>query len=157
MNTTEYLVTHGYGTVIWTTLVFSLLFLLLSKFAWKPILGAVQAREGQISQAFFAAEMAQKEVEKMKIANDLMMKEAKNTYDQMLSSAKKNAELQANLLMDEARKKIDLETKMAVNDLKNVVAGFSVKIAEQIISEKLSVDSEQQKMIQKNVENIRFN
>ena len=168
MNIKEYLLTHGYGTVIWTTLVFGLLFLLLSKFAWKPILTAVQIREEQIAQALAAAQFAQEEVKKIKEKNemmlkeakqarDLMLKEAKQIYEEMLLDARIKAEKQGKDIIEEARKKIDLETKAAVNELKNTVADLALHIAEQILVEKLDSDVEQQKLIQRNLENIQFN
>lgn len=168
MNITEYLVTHGYGTVIWTTLVFCLLFLLLSKFAWKPILSAVQTREEQIAQALAAAQFAQEEVKKIKEKNemllkearqerDLMLKEAKHSYEQMMTDARIKAEKQGKDIIEEARKKVALETKAAVDELKNTVANLALQIAEQILVEKLGSDAEQKKLIQRNLENIQFN
>ena len=55
------LVTPSIGLMFWTTLVFAILLFLLAKFAWKPILGAVKAREEKINNALEAAEKAQKE------------------------------------------------------------------------------------------------
>ena len=52
------LATPGIGTIIWTTFVFLLLLLLLAKFAWPPILGAVKAREESIRGSLEAAEQA---------------------------------------------------------------------------------------------------
>ena len=65
MNISEYLVSHGYGTVFWTTIVFLLLFFILSKFAWKPILSAVQQREDEIIKALAAAKLALEEMQRI--------------------------------------------------------------------------------------------
>jgi F-type H+-transporting ATPase subunit b len=168
MNITEYLVTHAYGTVIWTSLVFFLLFFLLLKFAWKPILTAVQTREEQISQALAVAQFTQEEVKKIKEKNemmlkeaqqqrDLMLKEAKYHYEQMIADARVKAEKQGKDIIEEARKKVALETKAAVYELKNTVADLALQIAEKILLEKLGSDAEQKKLIQRNLENIQFN
>ena len=56
------LVTPGIGLLFWTTLVFIFLVVLLSKYAWKPILGAVKAREESIDNALKSAEKAREEM-----------------------------------------------------------------------------------------------
>ena len=55
-------VTPGFGLVFWTIITFLLLLLILKKFAWKPILGAVSDREEGIKKALSAAEEAKKEI-----------------------------------------------------------------------------------------------
>lgn len=168
MNITDYLVSHGYGTVIWTSLVFILLFLMLTKFAWKPILGAVKIREEQIAQALAAANLAQQEVEKIKATNQLaleqarmereaLLREAKAKYDQMMVEARQKAEQHSMQLMEETKKKIELEKNAAVDDLKNLVANFSLEIAELILSEKLTLSAEQQRLVEQNIDHIHFN
>jgi F-type H+-transporting ATPase subunit b len=53
------LVLPGEGLLFWTTLVFVILLVLLKKFAWKPILGAVHTREGNIQKALDSAKDAE--------------------------------------------------------------------------------------------------
>ena len=56
------LVTPDIGLIFWTTVSFAILYFILAKFAWKPILGAVNEREKSIKDALSAAEMAKEEM-----------------------------------------------------------------------------------------------
>jgi F-type H+-transporting ATPase subunit b len=65
------LVTPGLGLIVWTTLVFLILVFLLGKFAWKPILNAVHAREEAIDQALKQAEAARAEMGKLQASRSV--------------------------------------------------------------------------------------
>ncbi|MDX1720567.1 MAG: F0F1 ATP synthase subunit B, partial [Salegentibacter mishustinae] len=52
------LITPEVGLIFWQTIVFLVLMLILAKFAWKPILGAVRTREESINEALASAEDA---------------------------------------------------------------------------------------------------
>ena len=147
MNYTDYLVSHGYGTVIWTSLVFLLLLVLLSKFAWKPILFAIDSREKQITEALNAA----------KKERDLLLQQTQQICAEMMTTAKNKAQEEATLLLENNRKKIQEETKAAIQEIQKIVAELSIQVAEQILVEHLELSPEQEQLIQKNVENIYFN
>ena len=63
--------------VFWTTLIFVVFFLLMRKFAWKPILGAVKGREDSINNALLAAENAKKDMLNLKSDNEKLLAEAR--------------------------------------------------------------------------------
>ena len=168
MNYTDYLVSHGYGTVIWTSLVFLLLLVLLSKFAWKPILFAIDSREKQITEALNAAKKAEADVMEIKKNNDNLLLAAKKERDlllqqtqqicaEMMTTAKNKAQEEAVLLLENNRKKIQEETKAAIQEIQKIVAELSIQVAEQILVEHLELSPEQEQLIQKNIENIYFN
>ena len=71
------LVTPDIGLIFWTTVSFAILYFILAKFAWKPILGAVNEREKSIKDALSAAEMAKKEMASLKADNEKILNEAK--------------------------------------------------------------------------------
>ncbi|MFZ9504668.1 MAG: F0F1 ATP synthase subunit B, partial [Cyclobacteriaceae bacterium] len=56
------LLTPGTGLLFWQSVVFIALFLFLAKFAWKPIIGALNEREESIRQALESAEKAKEEM-----------------------------------------------------------------------------------------------
>ena len=58
------------GLIIWTTIIFTLLLLVLKKFAWKPILTAIDERNLSIEEALKAAEKAKKEMESLNADNE---------------------------------------------------------------------------------------
>ena len=155
------LVTPGIGLVFWTAIVFGLLVLLLAKYAWKPILGAIREREASIENALKLAEKAKAEMatlqadnEKLlaetRVERDKILKEARETRDAVVAEAKAKATVEANKVIDAARHTIQSEKVAAINELKNQVASMSIEIAEKIIRTELA-DSEKQKALISNL------
>ena len=71
------LVTPEIGLIFWTTVVFSLLLLVLKKYAWKPILSAVDERNKSIEDALKAADKAKEEMLALNVDNERILMEAK--------------------------------------------------------------------------------
>ena len=82
------LITPGFGLVFWTALTFIFLLVILRKFAWNPILGAVSDREEGIKTALASAENARKEMENLTADNDRILKEARAERQAMLKEAR---------------------------------------------------------------------
>ena len=82
------LITPGFGLVFWTAITFIFLLLILGKFAWAPILGAVSEREEGIKEALASAENARKEMENLSADNDRILKEARSERQAMLKEAR---------------------------------------------------------------------
>lgn len=162
------LVTPDLGLIVWTTLVFCILFFLLAKFAWKPILNAVNEREKSIEEALNKAEEAKVEMAKLVSANDdllkqarierdEMLKEARVMKDKLISEAKNKANEDADRIIASARESIQYEKMAAVTELKNQVAILSVEIAEKILKEELSSSAKQEALINSVVDDIHLN
>ncbi|MEA1886441.1 MAG: F0F1 ATP synthase subunit B [Bacteroidota bacterium] len=150
--------TPDVGTIVWTTIIFTLLLLLLRAFAWKPILAAIKAREESIRSSLKSAEEARKEMERLKANNEAMLQEAREEYDEMLKEArdsknkmieeaKKQAGNEADKMIKKARITIEREKTMAITDIKNQIATLSVDIAEKILGKKLKDSKAQNKLI----------
>ncbi len=162
------LVTPDIGLVFWTGLVFLLLLFVLTKFAWKPILSAVNKREENIQNALDMAKETKAEMEKLQAKNenllkearaerDDMIKEAKATTDRMIESAKGKAKDEADKIIKNARMAIDAEKDAAVAELKNQVAGIALEIAEKIIRTELSSDKKQIELAENLSKDINLN
>ena len=76
------------GTVFWTTLIFVLFFLMLSKFAWKPILKAVKARDEIIKGSLESAEKAREDMKRMQADNEAILKKAREERENILRDAR---------------------------------------------------------------------
>jgi F-type H+-transporting ATPase subunit b len=124
------LVTPELGLIIWSTLVFCILFFLLAKFAWRPILKAVKDREASIENALNAAEQAKKEMQELSANNEVllnqaraerdeMLKDARAVKDKMISDAKVTANAEAERIIASAKEAIQHEKLAAITDLKN--------------------------------------
>jgi F-type H+-transporting ATPase subunit b len=162
------LISPDYGLLFWTGLVFCLLLFLLAKFAWKPILNAVNAREQKIHEALELADktraemlMLQAENEKIlkeaRAERDAIMNDAKETALGMVEAAKNKAKEEANKIVESAKAIIASEKSAAIRDLKNQLAGFSIDIAEKIVRSELSTDSKQKALAEKLADDINMN
>lgn len=162
------LVTPGIGLIFWASLVFVLLLLLLRKFAWKPILGAVQNREDSIKAALMSAEEARKEMQNLKADNQKIIHEARIERDNILSEARKlkeelvskaaaEARDEASKILLQAEETIRQEKQKALHDLKAQVAEFSLEIARKVLEEELADKEKQVRKIETLVDKISLN
>lgn len=162
------LVTPGFGLVIWTIITFLFLLFILRKFAWKPILGAVEDREIGIKDALASAENARKEMQNLKADNErilnearaereAMMKDAREIKNKMISDAKEQAQEQANKMIEQAQIAIESEKKSAMAELKNQVASLSIDIAEKVVRAELSNKDKQLQLVESMLNDAKLN
>ncbi|MCB0402873.1 MAG: F0F1 ATP synthase subunit B [Flavobacteriales bacterium] len=158
----------SFGLFFWQLFLFVGLILLLRKFAWKPILKAVEERESSIEDALEAAEAAKRQMAELKSNNedlmnkarderDAMLKEAREMKDKIVAEAKTTASAQAEKIIAEARESIQHEKMAAITELKNQVAVLSIEIAEKILKEELSSADKQKTLIDNVVKEINLN
>ena len=162
------LVTPEIGMLFWTAIVFIILMLLLTKFAWKPILSAVKERESSIEEALNSAEDAKRAMAELKSNNedllnqaraerDEMLKEARGIKDNIIAEAKTTANQEAEKIVATARESIQHEKMAAITELKNQVAVLSIEIAEKILKDELSSADKQKAIIDNVVKDINLN
>lgn len=137
------------GLFFWQAVLFIGLLLLLRRFAWKPILNAVNEREEGIRSALASAEDAKKEMQNLQADNEKLIKEARAEREtllkdareikaKMIEDAKGEAKAEADKMIAQAQSAIEAERKSAIADLKNQVASLSVEIAEKVVKNELS-------------------
>ena len=154
------LVTPAIGLIFWTTVVFTLLVLLLKKFAWKPILSAVDERNQSIKNSLAQAEKARNEMSELtannekiiaqaKVDRDVILKEARDMKSEIISEAKDKASKEAEKLVSTAKEQILNEKMKAITELKNHVADLSIEMAEKILSSELSDVAKQKELVKK--------
>jgi F-type H+-transporting ATPase subunit b len=152
------LVTPEIGLIFWTTIVFLLLLIVLKKFAWKPILTAVDERNKSIEDALKAADKAKKEMLALNTDNeriliqakkerDVLLKEGREIKDNIIAEAKDKAKLEADKILITAKEQINNEKMKAITELKNQVAEMSIDIAEKILKSELSDKNKQKELI----------
>ncbi|MBT8206299.1 MAG: F0F1 ATP synthase subunit B [Eudoraea sp.] len=156
------------GLFFWQTLLFIALVFLLWKYAWKPILNAVNDREEGIKNALAAAEEAKKEMQNVtadgekllqeaRAEREVMLKEAREIKDKIVADARDLAQVEGDKLIKQAQATIESEKKAAVADIKNQVADLSLQIAEKVIKEQLSDDKKQIKLVDDMLGDIKLN
>lgn len=147
------------GLFFWMLILFIGLVLLLKKFAWGPILNAVQEREEGIQNALESAEQARKEMQDLtadnerilkeaRIERDNLLKEAREIKENIISEAKSEAQEQANKLIAQAQATIETEKNAAIAKLKHQVAELSIDIAEKVVRTELSDKDKQTKLVE---------
>lgn len=162
------LVTPNPGTIFWMVIIFGIVLFILRKFAWRPILNALKDREESIAQALNSAEEAKKEVAGIKAENekvmaearrerDVLLKEAREIKDKIIAEAKERANLETQKAVELARVQIQNEKTSAINDIKKQVAELSLLIAEKVIKKELSSKSEQEKLVDGLIDDIKLN
>ena len=162
------LVTPDIGLIFWTTVSFAILYFILAKFAWKPILGAVNEREKSIKDALSAAEIAKEEMASLKADNEKilneaklqresLLKEAREIRSRIIADAESEATEKANKLIESAKTAIENEKSAAMKELNNTVVDLSLNIAEKLLSKELDNKEKQQENIQEILENTKFN
>jgi len=162
------LLTPGTGLIVWQTIIFLLLFFLLAKFAWKPILNSLKIREESIQTALDAAEKAKEEMAQLHADNKKMMDEARQQRDEILKEAREvanaikeeakvDASKQAEKLITDARAAINNEKQAALSEVKGQVADLVLQVTEKILRENLENDSAQKDLIKKYVKDVNLN
>ena len=155
------------GLFFWQTIIFVILIFLLKKFAWSPILKAVNDREQGIKDALDSAEAAKKEMQSLQADNEKIMKEARAERDSllkeardlknsMISQAKDEAKSEAQKIIESANEAILNEKNAAVSEIKKQVASLSIEIAEKLLKEKLSDDSKQMKIVEDLIKDVKL-
>lgn len=158
----------SFGLFFWQTLIFLLLIFLLKKFAWKPILDAVNEREEGIKNALLSAENAKRDMQNLKSDNekllaearverDVMLKEAREIKDKIVSEAKDEAQVQAGKMIEQAKAAINSEKNAAMAELKNQVSSLSIEIAEKVLRSELTDKASQTKLVEKMLGDVKLN
>ncbi|MCC6251291.1 MAG: F0F1 ATP synthase subunit B [Bacteroidia bacterium] len=162
------LVKPDFGLIFWMTVTFLIVFFIMKKFAWGPILKMIQEREESIEGALAAAEKAKEEMEKLQSSNekllaearmekDKMLKEAREIREKMISDAKDAAQKESQRILTEARNSIQNEKVAAINELKNQVALMSIEIAEKVVKKELSSNESQKVLVNTLINDIKLN
>ena len=157
-----------FGLFFWQVLIFVGLILLLKKFAWKPILDAVNEREEGIKNALESAENARKEMQDLQADNqrilnearaerDTMLKEAREMKEKMVADAKNEAQAQGQKMIEQAKAAIESEKNAAMAELKLQVSSLSLNIAEKLLKEELSNTEAQTKLVEKMLGDVKLN
>lgn len=158
----------SFGLFFWQSLLFLLFLFLLRKFAWKPILGAVNDREKSIEDALNEAKKAREEMVLLKSENDKILKEAKIERDAILkeareakesiiAQAKETAQVEADRLVESAKAAIQNEKMAAMTDLKNQVAKLSIEVAEKVLNKELGSKEAQEALAKEFINEAKLN
>ena len=162
------LVSPDPGLFIWSTVAFLILFFLLSKYAWKPIVAALDERERSIEDALSKAEMAKAEMAKLinenedllrqaRLERDSILKEAKEIKDQIIHDAKDIAKTEGVKLIEKAKDEINNQKLAAMAEIKNQVSSLSLDIAEKVLRKQFEDQDKQQALVNDLLREVKLN
>ena len=146
------LVVNG-GLMIWTLVVFILLFLVLKRFAWPSLLGAVEARERRLSEQLAEAERNRAESARLLEEHKKLLLDTRAQASGILADARAAADKERALAMDKtrqeqeellerARREIGAERERATAELRREAVDLSLAAASKLIGERLSADTD---------------
>jgi F-type H+-transporting ATPase subunit b len=137
------------GLFIWTILTFLVLLTLLAKFAWRPLLQSLEARQETIRKSLADAEKARQELERLNQESETIINRARVEAETIVGASRADAERLRGELREKARaeaegivrnaeRQIQLETARALEQIRNEAADLSVAIASKIIQKNLT-------------------
>ena len=162
------LLTPGTGLIIWQLIIFLLLFFLLAKLAWKPIIKSLKEREQSIQDALDTAEKARLEMSKLKADNENLLKLAREEREKILRDAREasnrmkdeaqvDAKKAGDRIIEDARLAINAEKVAALKEVKALVANLSLEIAGKILQKNLADDKAQKNLTQEYIKDLKLN
>jgi F-type H+-transporting ATPase subunit b len=142
------LLTPEFGLLIWTLLAFLVVFFVLGKYAWPPIVKALKQREQGIADSLATAERVRAEMAALKNENEellakareergMMLKEARETKEKIINEAKEQAKVEANKIITDAQAAINIQKMAAIIDVKNEVGKMVIDVTEKILRREL--------------------
>ena len=153
------------GLFLWTIITFTLLCYVLTKFAWKPLLKALESRENTIRSSLKDAENAKLELERLNDKSEKILAEARSEAQQIRMDAKSaaekikadirsQAEKDSNILKDEANNQIQVEKDKAISEIRQEVVSLTMSVAEKVIGKNLS-NEDNQELIDQSLKDLR--
>jgi F-type H+-transporting ATPase subunit b len=162
------LLTPELGLLFWTLLAFLIVFFILKKFAWKPILNSLDQRERSIADSLETADRVRKEMAELKSENEellaqareeraALLKEAREIRDKMITDSKETAKAEANKIIAEAQVQINAKQMAAITEVKNQVGKMVIEITEKVLRRELSSQAAQEEHIKTLVNEVKLN
>lgn len=159
------LITPDFGLLFWMTIVFLIVFGIVSKFGFKVIVKMVNDRKDYIDSSLQKAHEANEKLANIKVESDALLQEARErqaailkeaaaTRDAIVEKAQDKAHEESNRLLTEAKVEIENQRQAAVSDIRKQVATLSVEIAEKVLREKLGDEKTQMDLIERMLDEI---
>ena len=168
MDNLPSILTPDLGLLFWMLLAFLVVFGVLAIYGFPAIINMVEKRKQYIDESLSKAHEASERLENIRQEGEAMLQEAReqqakimqeaaDTRDAIVEKAQEKAREEGARLLAEARQQIESEKQNAIRDIRAQVAVLSVQIAEKVLREKLSDDSQQMQLIDKLLDEVSVN
>ena len=162
----KFLITPSLGLMIWTLLVFAISLLLLNKFAFPAIRGALDRRQKAIEDSIDNAEKAKAEAAELLAEYRERLKEAREQAEEIIGRARRSAEVaerealeaareRRDQLLEQTKRDIETETRRAIAEIRDEVANLTILAAEKVTRKSLS-PADQKRLVEEALEEIDF-
>jgi F-type H+-transporting ATPase subunit b len=142
------------GLFIWTIATFLVLLLLLAKYAWKPLLQALESRQESIRKSLDDADQAKRELEQLQQQSEKIIQQARVSAESIVEKSRSDAEKvredlkvkakeEAESILRNAQRQIEVQTRQALQDIRNEVADMAVLIAGKVLERNVSKEDNQ--------------
>ena len=156
--------TGDLGNIIWSLVTFLIVLVVLGKFAWGPILGALQKREDFIRESLEQAKRDRDESAKQLAGYEKQLAESKAEASAIVEEGRRDAEVlkgkieasakaEADAAVERAKREIGLATDTARRELYDLAAKLATDVASRIINEELDA-SKHERLIAESIEQI---
>jgi F-type H+-transporting ATPase subunit b len=137
------------GLFIWTIVTFLVLLALLAKFAWRPLLQALETRQERIRKSLDDADRARQELERLQQESAKMMQQARIEAEMIVTQTRADAERlreelkqkakdEADNILRNAQQQIQLQTRQAIQEIRREVADIAVLLASKVLERNLA-------------------
>ncbi len=157
-----------FGLFFWTLVTFIVFWIIVGKYAFRPIANALKKRSAQIQDALDASKKARQEMEKLNAENEKLLEkarkeratiiqEAKEAGNGIINEAKEKAKNEANLIVENAKMEIEKEKLHAIKEVKNKVGLITVDLTEKLLGKQLDSKEDQVKFVQSQIDKLNLN
>ncbi|PYS07245.1 MAG: ATP synthase F0 subunit B [Acidobacteria bacterium] len=137
------------GLFIWTIVTFLVLLALLAKFAWRPLLQALESRQERIRKSLEDAERARQELERLQQESAKIMQQARIEAESIVTQTRADAERlreelkqkakdEADNILRNAQQQIQLQTRQAIQQIRHEVADIAVLLASKLLERNIA-------------------
>lgn len=158
----------SYGLFFWQLIILLIVIFILGKFAWKPIVNALEEREQGITDALASAEQAKLEMARLTNENesllkqareerDIILKEAKDLKDKIVLEAKTAAQTEGAKLIENAKREIEEQKLKALAEVKNQVSTLSLEIARKVLTKEFEDQNKQEALVADLLKDVKIN
>jgi ATP synthase, F0 subunit b len=142
------LLSPNYGLMVWTLVIFLILLFVLSKFAFKPIIAAVEAREQALEDAINSAKRDREEaalllaqhrasLDASRGEGQKLIADARATAERVRTELVEQAHAEQAKMLERARAEIDAERAKAIAELRKEAVDLAIMGAGKVIGQNL--------------------
>ncbi len=152
------------GLFLWTILTFLVLVTLLAKFAWRPLLQALDSRQELIRKSLDDAQQAKQELERLqqesaqiirqaRIEAEAVVAQSRSDAAKLREEMRQKAKAEADGIVRNAERQIQLETQRALQQIRHEAVDLSVMIASKILRRNLTKE-DNEKLIEEALKQV---